>query len=502
MSKNDINNLGQYFTTKEVAKLMCSFIEKRVLPGGSILDPCIGKNIFFQTIKDNNYSLTGLEIDNTLMTKDIEKFYKQDRRTLLIEDFIAYNFDTKFDAIIMNPPYIRQEKISTEQKRNLYKISDTLGFKLSGKANLYIYFILKSLKLLKPNGLLVVITYDSWLYSSFGASFKKYLISNYDLQEIIHFKNWAFSNVDVGATIMIIKNTNRANSCNYLALKTPDDLSLIKNKAPYTKLSYSDLITFNDHLISKERINFDEKYFKKIKSYSVETPWRGVASPINKYFIFKTESMDGLSRAIKFTSIHNYQVTNENLVFVLSAPRTILNMGIANYIDNIKKIILMDKNLISIKNKIINNTYWYKFSLKDGGDIIFNYCFRNNIKFLFNTNRLPTMGNFYNLRINNNIYPLFAILNSSLTKYAFMGFAKNQGNGLKKIQLNKFNEVPILKLELFTEEEIVILSYLGKELSKASKDTNNIISKINELVLSRYSKASKQKLEFLNRVII
>jgi len=502
MGKRDVNNLGQYFTLKKVARFMNSFIENNLTYHSSILDPCIGKNIFFQELKNNNYSITGLEIDESLITQDIRNFYKNNCGNLIIGDFIKHNFLNKFDAIIMNPPYIRQEKISFETKRELTNISNSIDVKISRKSNFYIYFILKALSLLKHNGTLVVITYDSWLYSSFGKTFRKYITDNYELKRIIHFKNNAFLNIDIGATIIIIKNVKKGSDFLYLSLQNPDELDIVDNEKLYIKLSYSDLLRFNDHLINSEKIIFDKKYFKKIADYSNKMPWRGAESPANKYFLFKADSLNGLTKIVKYGSINTYFVTERNNIFALNTPKNISDIKIAKYLDDIRKIILSNRTSTTLKKRVLNDPYWYRFQIKRGGNIIFNYYFRENIKFLFNKMRLPTMGNFYNLEIKDNIFPLIALFNSALTKYSFIRFSKNQGRGLRKIQLNEFNEVPIIKLELFTKKEVRLLHSLGKELSRALENPDQIINNINKVVLFRYSKISGQNLRLINKIIL
>lgn len=502
MGKSDINNLGQYFTIDKVARFMNSFIEREVISGGSILDPCIGKNIFFQELKNNNFKLTGLEIDENLINQDIRNFYKQFDRKLIIGNYITHEFPNKFDAVVLNPPYTRQEKISDETKKHLTKITTELGLKISKRANLYIYFVLKSLSLLKNGGLLVAITYDSWLYSSFGEPFRKYITDNYELQQIVHFKNHAFVGVDVGATIIIIKNKKNGKDFSYVSLQNPDELDKAKNEGSYTKLSYLDLGRFDDHVIKQEKIVFNPEHFKRLADYSEKTPWRGAESSINKYFLFKTNKISGLSQIIKYSSTRSYFVDSQNTIFALSAPEHVLNIEVKEYLANIKMKILNDQDLVALKKRVLTNPYWYKFQLRNGGNVIFNYYFRDNIKFFFNFKCLPTMGNFYNLEINNNIFPTFALLNSALTRHTIKRFSKNQGRGLKKIQLNQFNEIPVIRLDLFTTKEIEQLQTLGQQLSQAQENIDQIIDNINRIVLLKYSKVAKQDINILNKIIV
>ena len=54
---------------------------------------------------------------------------------------------------------------------------------------------------------------------------------------------------------------------------------------------------------------------------------------------------------------------------------------------------LLETGSDSLKQKIKNDLYWYKFPLKPGGEILFNYYFRDNLRFILNEDNVATMGN-------------------------------------------------------------------------------------------------------------
>jgi hypothetical protein len=69
-----------------------------------------------------------------------------------------------FDAVIGNPPYVRQELLGVEVKRAL-KASYA---SYSGMADLYIYFYEQGLKLLKPGGRLSYVVTNKWLRAGYA----------------------------------------------------------------------------------------------------------------------------------------------------------------------------------------------------------------------------------------------------------------------------------------------------------------------------------------------
>ena len=99
-----------------------------------------------------------------------------------------------------------------------------------------------------------------------------------------------------------------------------------------------------------------------------------------------------------------------------------------------------------------------------------------------NRDNIATMGNYYNISCPFTMYETFALLNSSLTRHALRRYSKSQGKGLRKIQLYKFNKIPVLPLEKFTINELEILKRLGKLLANGE----DVINEIDDLVLNRY----------------
>ena len=86
-----------------------------------------------------------------------------------------------FDAVIGNPPYVRQESLK-EQK----KYFETRYAVYQGTADLYAYFIEKGISLLRPKGLFSYIVANKWMRANYGKPLRKYLLTK-QIEEIIDF---------------------------------------------------------------------------------------------------------------------------------------------------------------------------------------------------------------------------------------------------------------------------------------------------------------------------
>ncbi|MEA3327370.1 MAG: TaqI-like C-terminal specificity domain-containing protein [Chloroflexota bacterium] len=75
-----------------------------------------------------------------------------------------------FDAVIGNPPYVRQETLGNDKKyyQSLYQV-------YAGMADLYSYFIEKGINLLAPDGIFSYIVANKWLRARYGKPLRDWL---------------------------------------------------------------------------------------------------------------------------------------------------------------------------------------------------------------------------------------------------------------------------------------------------------------------------------------
>ncbi len=495
-------NLGQVFTSAILAKFMIGLLRETLKQNSSILDPCIGPNTFFKAMSENfsNCNLKGIEIDINLITEEIKKFYESPNRTLINGSFFDLPFSEKFDLIIQNPPYVRQELLAdgANSKENIrYNVSSILST-IPSQSNLYIYFLLKSILHLKDGGVMVAVIYDSWLYSSFGKFLKESFLKLGHLDSIYHFKKSAFDDVEIGATVIkFVKDKNHKKSISYYPLNDLNDLRTYNGlNGNCLKLKQQELLTysFNNHSI----INFKSSLFKELKTIVSQPIQRGTSAVVNSHFIFSKNELPELKPIVKDVSqIKTYTVNQEN-AYILAVNGSISNET-KLYLESVKNEILKApaQKFIAVKRDIETKSDWYKINLKATGNFIFNYYLRNNIDFIYNPNKFLSSDNFYILNIKNNELANFSILNSSFTRLNTLSNSRSQGNGLRKIQLYEFKEVKVIDINKLSEENIKKLELLGKELMNVSRYENGqkqIIEQIDLLLIDEYNKVNSSSI--------
>lgn len=504
-------NLGQVFTSAILAKFMIGLLRDTLKQNSSILDPCIGPNTFFKAMTEDfsNCHLKGIEIDINLITEEIQKFYENPKRTLIKGSFFDLPITEKFDLIVQNPPYVRQELLidGANSKESIrYNVSSLLST-IPSQSNLYIYFLLKSILHLNEGGVMVAVIYDSWLYSSFGKFLKESFLKLGHLESIYHFKKSAFENVEVGATVIkFVKDKNHRKSISYFPLNDLNDLRNYDGfSAKCLKLKQEELLfySFNNHSI----IDFKSSLFSELKKVVSRPIQRGTSAVANSYFIFSKNEFPELKPIVKDVSqIKTYTVNKEN-AYILAVNGSISNKT-KQYLESVKNEILKTpaKKFIAVKRDIETKRDWYKINLKATGNFIFNYYLRNNIDFIYNPNNFLSSDNFYILNIKYYELANFAILNSSFTKLNTLSNSRSQGNGLRKIQLYEFKEVKVIDVNKLSEKTIKKLEFLGKELMNVSRYDNeqkHIIEQIDLVLIDEYNEntSSSLTIDVLNNEI-
>jgi hypothetical protein len=89
-----------------------------------------------------------------------------------------------FDIILGNPPYVRQELI--RDQKGLLKVFYPDVFQ--GTADLYIFFINRSINLLHPKGIFSYIVANKWMRANYGKPLRKWL-KTLNIEQIIDFKD-------------------------------------------------------------------------------------------------------------------------------------------------------------------------------------------------------------------------------------------------------------------------------------------------------------------------
>ncbi len=249
-----------------------------------------------------------IKCGNSLIGPDI---YNDVQMTLDDEDAIfrinAFAWDRAFpavmqaggfDAVIGNPPYVRQETLGQEFKNYAKNYYDSFV----GTADLYVYFIEKSLRLLKSQGTLGIICSNKFMRAKYGSKIRKYLVEKAHLLKIVDFGELpVFQNASTFPAIILAKQEQvKEQKYIYAPIKSLEFKSLYDEvKKIGSQLDSRSVEGENWKLASGDEIDILNKIKVKGKPLGNllkhKICW-GIKTGLNKAFVIDHETKDKLIR--------------------------------------------------------------------------------------------------------------------------------------------------------------------------------------------------------------
>ena len=100
-----------------------------------------------------------------------------------------FGLSSRFDLVIGNPPYVRQEAIKDQKPefQKYYSGTKAAPGAYAGTADLFVYFIQRGIELLNPGGAFAYITSNKWYRAKYGTNLRGWLNRQTELRRIVDF---------------------------------------------------------------------------------------------------------------------------------------------------------------------------------------------------------------------------------------------------------------------------------------------------------------------------
>ena len=281
--EDERHKLGQYFTPPHVIDLINSFAIHR--SNDKVFDPSCGSGTFLVRAYERKKllcleedkgvkhdillneiygnDLSGYPAYLSMLNLAIRNTRKPSYPRIINKDFFSPTENVnvklhnqkgelekkvlpKFDAIIGNPPYTRQEDIGTmhgtiNKAKIQTLINQECGFQPSQRTSIYAYFFYHASIFLKDRGYLAFICQNSWLDTDYGIDLQRYLMRTYEIVAIIDSEvERFFPSASVNTTIVIARKQRDEDARNIHTVKfiyfTSTLTSVIKNYKGVDKL--------------------------------------------------------------------------------------------------------------------------------------------------------------------------------------------------------------------------------------------------------------------------
>ncbi|HEX6290735.1 MAG TPA: N-6 DNA methylase, partial [Herpetosiphonaceae bacterium] len=228
--------LGQFFTPSNVAAFMAQWVVSN--PScRRILDPAVGLGMLLRAILDrpdaDRFDLLGYDIDPVVLERARLLFSSSDYTNieLLHKDYMFNDWNSRYDGIICNPPYLKFQQYKN-RTASLQEFESRLGMTLSGLTNIYTMFLLKSANQLSVNGRAAYIVPLEFLNADYGTMIKKYLLKSKTLRYIIIFDSDSnlFDNALTTSCILLLANDEYSDAVTFVDARSIADLSELQQQ--------------------------------------------------------------------------------------------------------------------------------------------------------------------------------------------------------------------------------------------------------------------------------
>lgn len=192
------STLNAFYTSPTVIKAMYEALDNMGLSKGNVLEPSCGVGNFMGLVPDSmeKIRMYGVELDS-ISGRIAQQLYQKNK--IAVQGFETMQFpDSFFDCVVGNVPFGNYKVPDKRYDRHNFLIHD--------------YFIAKSLDLVRPGGVVAVVT-SSGTMDKKDSSVREYLANRADLVGAIRLPNNAFqrnANTSVVADILFLQKRDRA----------------------------------------------------------------------------------------------------------------------------------------------------------------------------------------------------------------------------------------------------------------------------------------------------
>ena len=176
LSKYVKKSEGIYFTPPIFIQYILSLIQEYCHNINFILEPSCGSGEFITALRNKfpNCQITGIEQNETIF-QAIHPTLSSEKTSIIHHNYLNYQTSTVYDLIIGNPPFGVFKKSDIDPIYYPY---------FTGRPNIFIPFIIKSINMLQKNGLLCFVLPKNFLNCLYYNKTREFITQTCDLLHI------------------------------------------------------------------------------------------------------------------------------------------------------------------------------------------------------------------------------------------------------------------------------------------------------------------------------
>lgn len=508
----DEKKTGSFYTPNALINYMVDSVHQR-FNIRNVLEPSAGDGRFIDLLDTWGCPIHAVEIDSEKVNALSKKGYCNVRP--ICNDFVEYSLtnNNEYDLIIGNPPYISKKNLNEEARDLSLKLIDTYELPHPLFQNLWVSFILGSLKLLSENGIIFFVLPFEFLQVQYAEGLREFLEGRFNTIEITTFEEKVFENIEQDVCLVLLCNEDVPKPfIKYTTIKSiiePEVTfqSVIMRNKPLKK--WSNCILNDTETESLKELSIQ---YPKIKEFGDISP--GIVTGANSFFIIdcdKANELNMLESYIhiisKSSDLSNVLIFSENdYQNLLANDKKVLMLNL-NSINEDQFTLQLQDYLTAGENKELNKRYkcsirrrWYDVPIINRGNVSFFKRFSSIPRLVINEAQVYTTDIAYNIRFSPNVdYRSFAFcFYNSLTLVLCEYNGRFYGGGVGELVPNEFKNLHIpyrhipneniLELDNMFRRQCIfsdIVDYVDNVVLKIPADKKRMLQDIRNRYLDR-----------------
>ncbi|WP_203265157.1 Eco57I restriction-modification methylase domain-containing protein [Streptococcus uberis] len=499
-SKQTLEKLnGVFYSPSEIVDFLSKWVadtESKI----DVLEPSAGEGRFVKKIisENANANVTAVEIDSL----ECNKINNTNNALVINDDF--YNFYEKvkdknrYDVVIGNPPYIRYQFLSEEQREFQSDILKRNKMKPNKLINSWVAFTVAGIELCKSGGKFAFVLPTDLLQVSYAKELREFVFKKLEEVTIINFSNIVFSGIQQDV-VLLFGIKRRKNITNKLVrniyLQNLSQLSDELHDIPFENYDFENSDKWRKFLFDKNFLHFYEGKFLE-NTFSINDVSKieiGITTGNNKVFvvdsdIIKKYSLNrfklplvGRSFDVKGIFYNEKDLENNSQdkkkIWLLDFNNKKLNSGALKYIKEIESIKQHTGYKLDLREK------WYEVPSIWIPDAFLLRRIGNYPKIVKNDVNATSTDTFHRVKFKENInpYKFMVIFYSSLTLLTFELEGRVFGGGALEILPGDLKNIRLPKIN----NDDINFKEISKELDnklRNNQDISQIVQWIDDLI--------------------
>lgn len=225
---------GAYYTPRTLADEIVRLADARNCD--SILEPSCGDGVFIEALAENGMLNSNTQVDAVEVDKDaLDKVGNLDqcnsRIQLIHRDFFEFYEEKSpesYSLILGNPPYIRYQYLSSEQRSLLSDILTRQGMRPNKLINAWVGFTVACTDLLMDGGTLAFVLPAELLQVVYAKDLRAFLACNYSQITLLTFTNLVFKDIEQEIVVFIGKKGEGSASIRLIESDGLEDLESLQ----------------------------------------------------------------------------------------------------------------------------------------------------------------------------------------------------------------------------------------------------------------------------------